>query len=176
MQKLIIELATLKDLDSILKITQNALISMKKLGFHQWNENYPNFEIFTQDIDKNHLYICRKKEQILGFVCINELFMEEYEDVHFNPKFNNKALYLHRLAVNQNFKRQGVGFKLLNFCEEFAIRNNKLSLRADTLSKNLPMNSLFKKLNYQFCGEFNIKNYNDKFFAYEKILKNFNFD
>lgn len=172
MQEFTIEKATLKDLDEILKITQQALITMKKLGFHQWDENYPNIEIFTQDIEKNHLYICREKEQILGFICINELFSpQEYKDICFNPKFNDKTFYLHRLAINQDFKRQGIGFKLLNFCEEFAIKNNKLSLRADTSSKNFPMNSLFQKLNYQFCGEFNIKNYNDKFFAYEKILK-----
>ncbi|EPN6764683.1 GNAT family N-acetyltransferase, partial [Campylobacter coli] len=31
-------------------------------------------------------------------------------------------------------------------------------------------NSLFKKLNFEFCGAFHIPCYEDEFFAYEKIL------
>ncbi|MCW1673910.1 hypothetical protein OLT26_09135, partial [Campylobacter jejuni] len=37
-------------------------------------------------------------------------------------------------------------------------------------SKNFPMNSLFKKLDFNFCGNFDIPNYQDPFLAYEKIL------
>lgn len=60
--------------------------------------------------------------------------------------------------------------ELLNFCENFALENHKASLRADTHSKNFPMNSLFKKLDFNFCGNFDIPNYQDPFLAYEKIL------
>lgn len=60
--------------------------------------------------------------------------------------------------------------KLLNFCETYAKNEGKYSLRADTHSKNIPMNSLFKKLNFEFCGAFHIPCYEDEFFAYEKIL------
>ncbi|EDP4891538.1 GNAT family N-acetyltransferase, partial [Campylobacter jejuni] len=51
-----------------------------------------------------------------------------------------------------------------------ALENHKVSLRADTHSKNFPMNSLFKKLDFNFCGNFDIPNYQDPFLAYEKIL------
>lgn len=77
---------------------------------------------------------------------------------------------MHRLAVKQSAKGKGVAQKLLNFCENFALENHKASLRADTHSKNFPMNSLFKKLDFKFCGNFDIPNYQDPFLAYEKIL------
>lgn len=97
-----------------------------------------------------------------------------------NPNFTSKstlknptinlAFYLHRLAVKENAKGKGVAQKLLNFCETYAKNEGKYSLRADTHSKNIPMNSLFKKLNFEFCGAFHIPCYEDEFFAYEKIL------
>ncbi|ENP7036794.1 GNAT family N-acetyltransferase [Campylobacter coli] len=165
MQNFVIEKATQKDLNSILNITKDALNSMKAMNFNQWDEHYPNEEIFKEDIKAQELYLYKEKDEILGFICINEKFEPEfYEQINFKKSYNNLAFYLHRLAVKENAK------KLLNFCETYAKNEGKYSLRADTHSKNIPMNSLFKKLNFEFCGAFHIPCYEDEFFAYEKIL------
>ncbi|HED1126275.1 TPA: GNAT family N-acetyltransferase [Campylobacter jejuni] len=171
MQNIIIQKAIHKDLNSILEITKDALNAMKAMNFHQWDENYPNEIVFQEDIQAQELYVFKENNEILGFICINEKFEPEfYKQVIFNKNYDDKAFYLHRLAVKQNAKGKGVAQKLLNFCENFALENHKASLRADTHSKNFPMNSLFKKLNFNFCGNFNIPNYQDPFLAYEKIL------
>ncbi|EAI9978158.1 GNAT family N-acetyltransferase [Campylobacter coli] len=171
MQNFVIEKATQKDLNSILNITKDALNSMKAMNFNQWDEHYPNEEIFKEDIKAQELYLYKEKDEILGFICINEKFEPEfYEQINFKKSYNNLAFYLHRLAVKENAKGKGVAQKLLNFCETYAKNEGKYSLRADTHSKNFPMNSLFKKLDFNFCGNFDIPNYQDPFLAYEKIL------
>lgn len=171
MQNFVIEKATQKDLNSILNITKDALNSMKAMNFNQWNEHYPNEEIFKEDIKAQELYLYKEKDEILGFICINEKFEPEfYEQINFKKSYNNLAFYLHRLTIKENAKGKGVAQKLLNFCETYAKNEGKYSLRADTHSKNIPMNSLFKKLNFEFCGAFHIPCYEDEFFAYEKIL------
>ncbi|HDZ4993369.1 TPA: GNAT family N-acetyltransferase [Campylobacter jejuni] len=171
MQNTIIQKAIHEDLDSILAITKDALNAMKAMNFHQWDENYPNEVVFQEDIQTQELYVFKENDEILGFICINEKFEPEfYEQITFNKNYDDKAFYLHRLAVKQSAKGKGVAQKLLNFCENFALENHKASLRADTHSKNFPMNSLFKKLDFKFCGNFDIPNYQDPFLAYEKIL------
>lgn len=166
-----IEKAQIKDLNSILAITKDALNAMKAMNFHQWDENYPNKIIFQKDIEARELYVYKEYDEILGFICINESFEPElYRQISFNQNYDKKAFYLHRLAVKQSAKGKGIARKLLNFCEDFAIKHHKTSLRADTHSKNLPMNSLFKKLNFNFCGNFNIDSHPEPFFAYEKLL------
>ncbi|MGN5500403.1 GNAT family N-acetyltransferase, partial [Campylobacter coli] len=69
MQKFVIEKATQKDLNSILNITKNALKSMKAMKFNQWNEQYPNEENFKKKIKTKELYLYKKKDEILGFIC-----------------------------------------------------------------------------------------------------------
>ncbi|EDO8878689.1 GNAT family N-acetyltransferase [Campylobacter coli] len=171
MQNFVIEKATQKDLNSILNITKDALNSMKAMNFNQWDEHYPNEEIFKEDITAQELYLYKEKDEILGFICINEKFVSEfYGQIAFKKSYDNKAFYLHRLAVKENAKGKGVAQKLLNFCEVHTKKHKKYSLRASTHSKNIPMNSLFKKLNFEFCGAFHIPCYEDEFFAYEKIL------
>ncbi len=46
---------------------------------------------------------------------------EFYKQVIFNKNYDDKAFYLHRLAVKQNAKGKGVAQKLLNFCEKFCL-------------------------------------------------------
>lgn len=171
MQNFIIEKATQKDLNSILKITKDALASMKMMNFNQWNEDYPNEEVFKEDIKARELYLYKEENEILGFICINQKFEPEFlKQISFNKNYDKKTFYLHRLAVKESAKGKGVAQKLLYFCEDFAKKQGFASLRADTHSKNIPMNSLFKKLNFKFCGAFNIPNYENEFLAYEKIL------
>lgn len=171
MQGFIIEKALLQDLNIILKITEDALKFMKAMNVNQWDKNYPNEKVFRMDIEKEELYICKKNNEILGFICINESFEPDFlKQINFNKNYDEKTFYLHRLAVKESSKKQGVAQELLNFCEKFAKEQRKTSLRADTYSKNTPMNSLFKKLKWEFSGKFYIQNYENPFLAYEKIL------
>lgn len=166
-----IVLAQMTDLGQILKITQEAINFMKTMKFYQWNEDYPNKEIFTQDIFNQHLYLYKENDEILGFICINQNFTPlQCNSINFTKEFDEKSLYLHRLAVGKNSQGKGVAQKLLYFCETLARQQNKSCLRADTLSLNIPMNKLFIKLGYKMVGNFQIEFYENDFFAYEKIL------
>ncbi len=82
MQNFVIEKATQKDLNSILNITKDALNSMKAMNFNQWNEHYPNEEIFKEDIKAQELYLYKEKDEILGFIASMK---------NSNPNFTSKS-------------------------------------------------------------------------------------
>lgn len=124
MQNTIIQKAVNKDLNSILEITKDALNAMKTMNFHQWDENYPNEIVFQEDIQAQELYVFKENDEILGFICINEKFKPEfYKQVIFNKNYDDKAFYLHRLAVKQNAKckRQRRGTKTFKFLRKFCL-------------------------------------------------------
>ena len=52
-----IELAKINDLDRVKKIANDCALEMISRKIFQWDENYPNIEIFKKDIDNQNLYV-----------------------------------------------------------------------------------------------------------------------
>ena len=71
----------------------------------------------------------------------------EYKDVKWLTE-DSKNLYIHRLAVDPNFKKKGVGKSLMDFSEEYAQENGFKSVRLDTFSQNKRNNKFYKSRQY----------------------------
>ncbi|WP_046743363.1 GNAT family N-acetyltransferase [Kordia zhangzhouensis] len=127
--------ATDKDIDTLLKITKACAQYMITKQIFQWNENYPNREIFEKDILREELYVLISSAKVVGCIVVSTLMDEEYKSVQWVTP-NNQNLYIHRLAIHP--KQQGKGYAqfLMEFAENYAIRNNYRSIRLDTFSKN----------------------------------------
>ncbi len=80
-------------------------------------------------------------------------------------------MVIHRMAVNANYRQQGVATKLMNFAEELALENNVVYLKTDTYSINTKMNSLFKKCGFNLVGEMSFLGKEKPFYCYDKLLK-----
>ena len=80
-------------------------------------------------------------------------------------------MVVHRMAVNSNFRNQGVGISLLKFSEELALKNGISYLKTDTYSINDKMNSLFKKFGFRLAGEMEFLGKEKPFYCYDKIIK-----
>ena len=146
-----VRLARINDLDQIMLIVSAVIQEMRMAGNDQWDDNYPQITDFQTDIDKKDLYVSEINKQLTGFICINYLEPEEYQNVNWSV--NEKPLIIHRMGVNPAYRNQGIGSILMNFAEELALSKGVNYLRSDTNSLNLKMNALFRKMNYQFAGE-----------------------
>ena len=49
--------AEITDLEGILEIIKQAQDYLKKMGINQWQNNYPNAEVITYDIEKKRGYV-----------------------------------------------------------------------------------------------------------------------
>lgn len=160
--------AELSDLESIMAIVEKVKREMEIEGRAQWNENYPQTKDFTFDIESENLYIHEINGQLSGFVCVNDIEPVEYKEVPWSV--NDKALVIHRMAVDSNFRKQGIGFLLMRFAEELAQDAGVSYLKSDTYSLNPQMNALFRKLDYHFTGEIFFLGREKPFYCYEKVL------
>lgn len=159
--------ATENDLDKIMEIINITIKNMEIEGNNQWDEIYPNRDIFIKDIKNNHLYLI-EEEDIKGVICLNYIEADEYKNINWS--LENKALVIHRMAVNSKFRNQGIGSKLLEFAKSLAKENNIKIIKTDTYSKNIKMDNLFRKLNFKQIGVVNFNGKEKDFFCYENLI------
>jgi ribosomal protein S18 acetylase RimI-like enzyme len=114
-----IELAKTTDLDGVMRIIKACAADLIRKKIFQWSEKYPSSEVFKNDIDKNTLFVAKHKSKIIGCVALCSNKDLEYKNVKWLT-VDNKNLYIHRLAVDPNFQKKGIGKSLMDFAEDYA--------------------------------------------------------
>jgi ribosomal protein S18 acetylase RimI-like enzyme len=84
---------------------------------------------------------------------------------------DNKNLYIHRLAVDPNFQKKGIGKSLMDFAEDYAKKNQFKTVRLDTFSQNKRNNKFYKSREYVKLGDVFFPMQSEyPFHCYEKII------
>ena len=164
-----IRLATLNDLPQIMQLIAEVVPVMIASGNLQWDNNYPNIAVFTNDIDKDQLWVVEIEGQIAGITAITTDQEPEYTKVGWDIK--EVAIVTHRLAVSPQYRGLGIAAALLQQAEHEALRRNIKILRIDTNTSNLATQKLFPKLGYIYVGEIGLGfRPGLRFYCYEKLL------
>ena len=165
-----IELAEINDINDIMKMIHNCANDLISKNIFQWNEKYPNRDIFLSDIEKKNLFILKNNSGIIGCIALSHEKDIEYTDVKWLTK-DDKNLYLHRLAVDPKFQKKGIGKLLMDFAEDYARNNKFISVRLDTFSKNERNNRFYKSRKYTKLDDVYFPNQSEfPFHCYEKLL------
>lgn len=163
--------ATVNDLDAILKITKSCAKKLVSKNIFQWNEYYPNRNVFENDLYNKWLYVTVKENKVIGSVCVSDLIDDEYATVKWLTPNNNNNIYIHRLAVDPDYQGVGYAQKMMSFAEEFAKKNKYTSIRLDTFSKNMKNQKFYKQRGYKKLGEIFFPNQSMyPFYCYELLL------
>lgn len=139
--------AKIEDLDSIMKIYERARSFMAQTGNpKQWGDSKPYREWIEHDIEVGKCYVCVEKLEI---VAVFYFAIEEdptYKVIYDGQWLSNKPYgVVHRIASAGTVKGAG------EYCLNWAI-NQCGNLRIDTHGDNVVMQSLLKKLDFQYCG------------------------
>jgi ribosomal protein S18 acetylase RimI-like enzyme len=142
---------------------------MQASGNFQWDNTYPNAQVFEKDIALNQLWLADVNGEIGGLTAITTDQDIEYVEVGWD--ITETAIVTHRLAVSVNYRRQGVAEALLKQAEIVARSRGIKILRIDTNSNNKATRLLFPKLGYEFAGEISLSfRPNLRFYCYEKLI------
>ena len=162
--------ATLKDIDKLLEITKACAVSMIQKNIYQWNEFYPNKNAFLKDLERNELYVLELNNKPIGCVCISTFMDEEYQAISWLSGTKNN-IYIHRLAIHPNQQAKGYAQKLMAFAEDFAKKNNFLSVRLDTFSENERNVKFYENRGYKRLGNIYFPKQSEyPFYCYELVL------
>lgn len=161
---------TINDISRILEVTKACAKHLIANGIFQWNEYYPSYEAFENDIKLNQLWVLKDVDRIIGSIVISDIMDEEYHAIEWLTP-NTKNIYIHRLAVHPDYQGKGCAQLLMNYAENYAKDNNYLSVRLDTFSVNKRNNIFYKKRGFQQRGDVYFpKQSEHPFHCYELVL------
>lgn len=143
--------AVVEDLPQILDIVKVVVPMMHAANNFQWNEEYPNEEVFRNDISLGQLWVAVDGQEILGVGALTTEQDECYAMAGWDIK--EMAMVPHRIAVRPAHQGKGIASSFMRKAYELATERGYKSVRVDTNKMNQNMQKLFKKLGYTFCGE-----------------------
>lgn len=124
---------------------------MRASGNLQWGDDYPNPQVFEQDIKDGQLWVAEVDNQIAGVTAITTEQYPEYAQAGMD--INEAAVVTHRLAVSPRFPGRGIAKALMQQAEIVAQQRGIPLLRVDTNSQNQATQKLFPKIGYEYKGE-----------------------
>lgn len=164
-----VRLATLTDIPAIMNVIHEVIPIMRAAGNLQWDDTYPNPQVFEEDIKAGQLWVAEVDGEIAGVTAITTEQYPEYVQVGLDV--NEEAIVTHRLAVSPRFRGKGLAADLLYQAELVAIERGIHALRIDTNTQNHATQQLFPKLGYSLKGEMTLAfRPGLKFVCFEKRL------
>ncbi len=137
-----ISLGKQEELEAILALTRACGKHMRDNGIDQWDENYPDLDRLSTDIQTATLFAYRESGVVLGIIVLNEIQDPEYSEISWSTKETDRNIVVHRLAVSPEHQGKGIARKLMDFAENWARNQNYAAIRLDTFSQN-PRNLRF---------------------------------
>jgi len=158
------------DLPAIMEIIHQAQRTMKQDGFQQWTEGYPGEEILSKDIEKQSCYLLTDQEEI---VAVGTLYMENDPNYRIIEEGNWKTEEpygtVHRLAVAEGRRQQGLAGILYDRLEKICREKGMRGMRVDTHRDNKKMQYWIRKQGFRLCGVIYVED-GTKRDAFEKPL------
>ena len=163
--------AQAQDVHRIWGIILQAKQQMRKLNSTQWDDDYPLIETIQEDVAKDYGYILTSdRGDTLAYGAV--IFDGEPAYEHIEGKWPNQKPYatLHRLAVADEAKHQGVAGIFIAEAEKLSAQRGILNFRVDTNFDNIYMQKALVKADFVYCGE--VVYPRGRRLAYAKIIKN----
>jgi len=165
--------AKIEDLPQIEKLYGDCTDYMNQNAIYQWDDKYPNSEMYKICIEDEELFLFTVNNKVVGSVVLDEFQSEEWSALKW--KYNEGSqLVIHALAIDPAAQGKGYGQKALELCEGYAINSNYNLMRLDAFSENQVALKLYEKNGYRKVGTivFDSKPVNhQEYHCYEKKLK-----
>lgn len=142
---------TANDVEHVVSLFQKAIELQGKNGYQVWKEiDKVGLE---KDIENNLQFKIVENDNIL---CV---FSIQFSDpLIWGKREKGDAIYLHRIVVNPEFKRQKQFEKVLNWTKQFALDKNLKFVRMDTWADNSKIIEYYKTFGFEFLENYKTSN------------------
>lgn len=147
--------AVVADTDEIWTILLQAKAQMKALGSCQWNEAYPSLENVRGDIEAENGYVVQDSVsgRLLAYGVVSFEGEPVYDQIYDLWDNNLPYIVVHRLAVSDLCKHQGVAAWFMQQAEQVAKSQGVYNFRVDTKYDNHYMLRLIDHAGFHYVGE-----------------------
>lgn len=171
MEQLLFRPALAADAPRIMQIIRQAQAQMRALGSDQWQDGYPAPEDIAHDIAAGVGYVLAPDGGAEAVAYGAILFDGEpaYDAIEGRWLTEGPYAVLHRLAVADGHKRQGIAGEFMRRTERLARGRGAGSFRVDTHRDNGYMLRLIERHGFVRCGI--VRYRSGERIAFEKILE-----
>lgn len=166
----IFRLATHDESGRIMVIIEQAKAQMRNEGKHQWTESYPSLRDVEYDIDHQGGYVMTQEDgvTVIAYGAVYFSGEKAYNDLDGKWLSDLPYVVVHRLAVADEVKKQGVATLFMEEVCHLSLSKGVRSFRIDTNFDNIYMQKILLKLGFTYCGDVTYpQGYR---MAYEKLL------
>ena len=116
---------------------------------------WPDFnrEMVRNEIAENRQFKLLVNNEVVCIWAITFSDEQIWEDSN-----TDSAIYIHRIAVNPNFRGNNYIATITNWAKEYALKKEIQFIRLDTLGENKNLITHYKNAGFHFLGLFNLKN------------------
>ncbi len=143
-----------KDLEAVVELyelSSDYFDSTKNL--EGWNtKRYPTAKHAKKAFERKELFIVHLDGQAVGTVTLSEDRPQEYAEVNFEADGGQKILYILLICVSPNFRKLGVGQRIMNFVSQYAQQNQFKAIQTDCSIFNEPVKALYKNSGFYEVG------------------------
>ena len=165
-------LSTSDDIPNIMLIIEDAKAYLASQKIDQWQKGYPNTEQVENDIKNGESYVVVSDDNVIMATSMFTINKEPtYKVIEGNWLVDENMIYgvIHRMAIKKEFRKFGLATFMFHEFHLQLLEKKIQSLKIDTHEENIGMQSLIKKLGYQYCGII-YTGYGDKRLAFEKVI------
>jgi GNAT superfamily N-acetyltransferase len=165
-----LRLADADDVPPIMELVRRVVPLMRAVGNLQWDDAYPNAEVFLGDVELGQLWVAEVDGRLAGAAAITTDQSAEYAQVGWD--IHEPAIVVHRLLVDPAQRGLGLASALMEKAEAVARERGIGVLRVDTNTANAATQRLFPKLGYTLSGEISLHfRPGLRFLCYEKRVE-----
>lgn len=116
---------------------------------------WPDFdrEMVINEIAENRQFKLLVNNEVVCIWAITFSDEQIWEDSN-----TDSAIYIHRIAVNPNFRGNNYIATITKWAREYALKKEVQFIRLDTLGENKNLITHYKNAGFHFLGLFNLKN------------------
>ena len=138
--------ANINDLDIIFEIVNENKKYFRRNNIPQWLDDYPNKEIFLDDLKYDGLFLIKDDNKIIGIFSQRD-YEDTYDVIDGKWSSDNDYIVIHRMALKNDYKGKGIAKIVFDH-----IKKKHSYIRIDTHELNIPMNKCLIKNGFKYCG------------------------
>ncbi len=147
----VIRPARQQELQEVVDILRTGKQALCEAGVDQWQGDYPDVDVVSEDITLGQCYVICFCEVIVGTFVFTTLPDPSYEGSEVFEKLSQYGS-LHRIAVLPDFKGLGIARRAVRFCVGECNRLQLDTLRCDTHEQNASMRRMLTKSGFNELG------------------------
>ena len=119
--------ASMKYLEQMCEITDQAKRQLAGLGLDQWQKGYPSREVWLSDIEEGCTYLAVDEEKVLGIFAFQTTPDPSYGEIEGKWLTDGPYASMHRVCVADGCKGKGVAGQM--FRKGFALAEELAAVR-----------------------------------------------